>query len=577
MRTYRVHIIVVVLLLMAVAGRGQSPVSADSVRLVRSGGSVQLSLKVVLDGTPLSRHDVVVLTPRLVSATDSIDFPPIVVFGRNAYYHDVRHGTTTADIPANAYRLRYKGAPRSEHYATTIGWQPWMEHARLRLILQQGDPCDLRCLGMTDTVAFAPAPPDTTIVVRQRMEQEEPTGIVSGKAWIQFIVNKTDFEPTLADNQRELQKMHQSITDVQNDRRVSITKYRLKGYASPEGPWDNNVRLARERTECIRRFMVDQWGVPPSQIETDSEPEDWQGMRDYVDRHRDIYPNADAIISIIDSDMKPDPKLARIAAEHPEAYRRLLKECFPRLRHTDYSIDYEGKDVEERQSTAVYDTIVTPRPMDADGTLMPDIVTRMTPSRPWLALKTNMLFDLLLTPNVEVEVPIGQRWSVMVEDWFPWLLHNKGRNLSIGRYITPGNDMKTSAYEVLTVGVELRYWYSRVCPQSRPRLTGPFLALYYANGKYDIERNSKGDQGEFNSVGVTWGYSWPLARHWNLEASVSAGYLWGPRRHYEGEYNDTHLIWKYTGRTSYIGPTKLKLSIVWLLPSFHKKKGGAHE
>ena len=40
---------------------------------------------------------------------------------------------------------------------------------------------------------------------------------------------------------------------------------------------------------------------------------------------------------------------------------------------------------------------------------------RKAPRRPFIALKTNLLFDLALMPNIEAEVPIGNRWSVNVK------------------------------------------------------------------------------------------------------------------------------------------------------------------
>ena len=575
--SHRVYIIVS-MLLMAVVTRAQAPVRADSVRLARCGEHVQLTLAVTLDGGELPRRDVVVLTPRLVGAADSIDFPPIVVFGRNAYYHDVRQGTVTGEIPADAYRVRYKGVPRSEHYARTVAWQPWMEHSQLKLILQRGTPCDQRSLSVTTTDGFDVAPPDTTITWTTETQAQVATDTVKGEARIQFVVNKTEFNPSLATNRTELERIRASIDSVRTNPDITDTHYYIKGYASPEGPYANNVRLAKGRVECLRQYIINNWGVPPEQVDTADEPEDWGGMRNYVTAHRDDIANADDILRIIDGDdADPDHKLAVIEQRYPKSYRLLLQECFPALRRTEYIISYKRRQTVGHLSTLLADTIIRPGTGIEDVPLEPDVVTRVRPTRPWLALKTNMLFDLLLTPNVELEVPIGDRWSLMVEDWFPWLLHNKGGNISLGRYVKPGDDMKSSAYELWTIGAELRYWWPGACPEARPRLTGHFLGLYYANGKYDVEWDSKGDQGEFNSVGVTYGHSWPIARHWNLEASVSAGYFWGPRRHYEGEFGDTHLIWKYTGRTSYIGPTKLKLSLVWLIPSLKKQKGGAHE
>ncbi len=167
--------------------------------------------------------------------------------------------------------------------------------------------------------------------------------------------------------------------------------------------------------------------------------------------------------------------------------------------------------------------------------------------RPFFALKTNMLFDLLATPNVEIEIPVGKtRFSVMGEFWKPWFVW--------------GNDRY--AYQLQVLGGELRYWTTPRSKLKREQLTGTFFGAYYAHGRYDLQWKGVGDQGEFNSVGVTYGYSWPIARNLNIEASVSAGYLWGPRRHYRNEY-DGHLIWKHTSTERYVGPTKLKISIVW--------------
>jgi hypothetical protein len=166
------------------------------------------------------------------------------------------------------------------------------------------------------------------------------------------------------------------------------------------------------------------------------------------------------------------------------------------------------------------------------------------------ALKTNVLFDVVTAFNGELEIPFGRdnRWSIMAEYWCPWMVWSNN----------------SRAIELQTAGLELRYWFERDRSQKKV-LTGWFGGIYYANGKYDFEWNSKGDQGEFNSVGATIGYSWSIHRRWNLELSGSIGHLWGPRRHYEATDNGDYLLWQYTTNSTYTGPTKLKVSFVWLL------------
>lgn len=174
------------------------------------------------------------------------------------------------------------------------------------------------------------------------------------------------------------------------------------------------------------------------------------------------------------------------------------------------------------------------------------------------AVKTNLLWDALLAPNVEVEVPIDRhrRWTVMAEWWNPWYTwHHNAR-----------------AYEVQLFGAELRRW-NRVPDRCHELMTGGFWGLYAAWAKYDLEWNSRGNQGEVYSVGLTAGWATRLARHLHLELSASLGAFYSPLRHYHGMFGDTHLIWQRNDHIYYIGPTKLKVSLVWMLPSFRKKGG----
>ena len=83
-------------------------------------------------------------------------------------------------------------------------------------------------------------------------------------------------------------------------------------------------------------------------IITEHEPEDWEGVRRYVENSN--INHCAEILGMIDSDMDPDAKEAKIKRTYPEEYRFLLQYCYPALRHTDYRIDYNIRrysDVEE--------------------------------------------------------------------------------------------------------------------------------------------------------------------------------------------------------------------------------------
>lgn len=168
--------------------------------------------------------------------------------------------------------------------------------------------------------------------------------------------------------------------------------------------------------------------------------------------------------------------------------------------------------------------------------------------RPAFALKTNLLYDVLLTPNFELEKDLGPHLSLMAETAFPWYTwHHNLRS-----------------YEVFEAGGELRWWVGHARKTPLRRLTGFFLGCYGAGGYYDLEWDGTGHRGEYWSTGFSLGWSRRIARHWNIEMLVSYGYIAGPYTSYVADEN-YRPIRRHRGHLHYIGPTKLKLSLVWLI------------
>ena len=179
--------------------------------------------------------------------------------------------------------------------------------------------------------------------------------------------------------------------------------------------------------------------------------------------------------------------------------------------------------------------------------------------RPLLALKTNLLFDAALMPNVEIEVPVGKRWSVNGEYAFPWWQFDRGKY----------------CMQVLMGGLEGRYWLGRKSREDREVLTGHFLGLYAGGGKYDLQWGEKGYQGEFFiAAGVSYGWATRIARHLHLEFNIGIGLLRTDYRHYHARDNYQTLLWQENGKYTWFGPTKAKISLVWLL-NRRVKKGGS--
>ena len=182
------------------------------------------------------------------------------------------------------------------------------------------------------------------------------------------------------------------------------------------------------------------------------------------------------------------------------------------------------------------------------------IVPGKSRRRPLFAVKTNLLFDAALMPNIELEVPIGKRWSLNGEYMFPWWLINDDRY----------------CLQILMGGLEVRYRPGK--RSGRDVLTGHFLGLYAGGGKYDLQWDKNGYQGEFFiAAGVSYGYAHSIARNLRLEYNIGIGMLRTDYRHYHSRDNHRTLLWQENGEYTGLGPTKLKISLVWLITGKNKK------
>lgn len=214
------------------------------------------------------------------------------------------------------------------------------------------------------------------------------------------------------------------------------------------------------------------------------------------------------------------------------------------------------------------DTIISPLPSDTSLIFQPIAMEEETalgslaPTR--LALKTNLLFDAISAINIELEFPITNRWSIAGEWIFPWWTFDNG---------TP--DSKRHRFQLLNFNLEGRYWLgNRTTYQP---LTGYFGGFYAGAGLFDFEWERKGYQGEFFiAAGLSGGYAHTIAKNLRLEYSLGIGYMKIRYNSYEAIYkNDQrwHAMRKEIGRQSWFGPTRAKVSLVWMI-NYPFRKGG---
>ncbi len=190
-------------------------------------------------------------------------------------------------------------------------------------------------------------------------------------------------------------------------------------------------------------------------------------------------------------------------------------------------------------------------------------------SRPLFALKTNLLFDVATFLNIELEVPIGKKFSISGEYSHPWWIVDNGQA-----------DSKRHRLEVISGCVEAKYWIRK--QDNANVLSGFYVGLNAYGGLYDFEYNKNGYQGEFISGGLSLGYAHSInnAGNLKLEYSLGLGYLQTEYSEYYAQYygeDDWRAILEKKGKANWIGPTRAKVSLSWLLFSTKKRKVKTHK
>ncbi|MBQ8673508.1 MAG: DUF3868 domain-containing protein [Bacteroides sp.] len=322
---------------------------------------VLVSMQIVLDEEfRMSSNRMTTLTPLLYSedSTRMTAFSPVVVYGRKRQVVQQRDGL----VPTDAYRVmrRDNGSRQVIEYNGLLPYETWMEGGYMVL---WADLCgcanalqeELRIpLGWMPDKPF---PADEHIAYLVPTAPPVKTDSLNGSAYLDFPVNRTEIYPDYRRNPQELAKIHASIDSVRSDRNASIDSIFIKGFASPEGPYDNNVRLADGRAKTLRDYVVRQYALEDVPFGVDSEPEDWAGLRRAVEA-RDL-PFKEQILAIIDSPHYPDPDARNWQlqlVDRGSVYRTLLNDIYPGLRHSDYTIYYSIRDFTVEEAKEIYKT-----------------------------------------------------------------------------------------------------------------------------------------------------------------------------------------------------------------------------
>lgn len=215
-----------------------------------------------------------------------------------------------------------------------------------------------------DTVVLATYQEDDYLVKRYMVNV--PDDRMSDYS-VRYSINVAHLQPNLDDNSEALRALSNFIEQTMADTVARISSVTITGYASPDGPYALNERLAKQRAQDFMSYVDSKYNFSTRYaVTTSGVAEDWENCRAMIESSLSI-PHKDSVLRIINSVASNDTKEQQLK-KMTDTWNFMRTDILPRLRRVDIVINYaRGTIVEERTliepvlEETVVEEVVVPR------------------------------------------------------------------------------------------------------------------------------------------------------------------------------------------------------------------------
>lgn len=394
-------------------------------------------------------------------------------------------------------------------------------------------------------------------------------------------------ELSYRDNAANMKALTQGIQTIKGNPCVQLQHIRILSAASPEGNSALNKRVAKRRGERLRNYLKETLVLPDSIFTVSSAGEDWQGLAALIAKEKTPWRNKALQIirytpewvtrngKVVDGRKRQLQNL-----DGGKAWKYMLDNHFYTLR-TGAVVVCEVKTLpaestpsaaearlEQARLESASQQSASQSPSSPPFPAIPLQVhpdPQSPPAASYFALKSNLLYDALLIPNLSLEASIGSGWTLGAGGMLAWW----------------SKDAKHRYWRIYGGDLEIRKYFGTLS-KSKP-LQGHHLGIYGEFLTYDFEFGAKGYQSKATyAAGIKYGYSHPIANRLNLDFALGIGYLHSNYKTYVPR--DGCYVYQETKKRKWLGPTQAEISLVWLLGkgntnskgkgNTNKKKGG---
>lgn len=388
---------------------------------------------------------------------------------------------------------------------------------------------------------------------------------------LQYILyykkNSSEVDSTFRDNSFVLKSMFSSVQELKKEN--VIRNISIFSRCSPEGSTKLNKALSQQRAANMCSYLQSHFSLPDSLFTPHYLNQDWNELYRRVEKSD--MPFQKDVLHILKTTPEWITRNGVVVDGRKHQLMILYKgkpwwymdnHFFPDLRSSTIIINYEPK-----YGVAKNENVVLPNnntsthnatPVSNDSVAsdiesfiiakdtLPSLPMLITPKTYHLMLKTNLLYDALLIPNIGAEIGLANRWSIGASWTYSWWKSDK-----LHRY-----------WRIYGGELEVRKYVGRKLALNP--FTGHHVGFYLQGLTYDFELGGRGYLSNLTyGAGVEYGYSLPISKRLNIDFGIGAGYLGGEYKEYLPI--DDCYVWQATKKRNWYGITKAEISLVWLI------------
>lgn len=350
------------------AGKG---IRISDIRTEIEGENLNIGFRLQTTGMELKCNGQLTLEFAVESNERRLVLPVVIYTGTQRYRYERRERALTEAYVVEPYHV-YKGVKKNQshqlHYKLSIPYYAWMEHASVTyreytydcdgdhmagsgLLVSDINPAPVQ----VEPEIWKPNPalfPNLVCFLVPEVEEVKSRASML-ELRIGFPVNVTEVRPAFGNNRYELGRADSLVYTLQNNTLLNINGVSIKGYASPEGRYTANERLARGRSQGFKQYLVNAYphNAYIRNATTLWVPEDWDGLEKLVEESALPYKN-EVLAVVRDGSLAPDTKeeLLKKTGQWSYVYKPMLDNMFPLLRRIELKVDYTVQNLSDAQA-----------------------------------------------------------------------------------------------------------------------------------------------------------------------------------------------------------------------------------